>query len=61
MALIQVVFELSKVLEYSEYRHSLPVIARAKDAATNSGFQVTDHLEDILDMVTIGSGAKRKI
>ncbi len=53
--------ELSKVLEYSEYRHFLPVIERAKEASTNSGYQVADHFEDMLDMVTIGSGAKRKI
>ena len=53
--------ELSKVLEYSEYRHFLPVIERAKEASTNSGYQVANHFEDMLDMVSIGSGAKRKI
>jgi DNA-damage-inducible protein D len=52
--------DLSKVLEYSEYRHFLPVIERAKEACTNSGQQVADHFEDILEMVNIGSGAKRK-
>ena len=53
--------ELSKVLEYSEYRHFLPVIERAKEACLNSGNQVANHFEDTLDMVVIGSGAKRKI
>lgn len=53
--------QLSKVLEYSEYRHFLPVIERAKEACKNSGQPVENHFEDILDMVDIGSGAKRQI
>lgn len=53
--------QLAKVLEYSEYRHFLPVIERAKEACGNSGHAVEDHFEDILEMVEIGSGAKRKI
>ena len=52
---------LSKILEYSEYRHFVPVIAKAKDACSNSGHAVSDHFEDILEMVDIGSGAKRNI
>lgn len=52
--------DLSKALEYSEYRHFIPVIARAKDACTNSGQQVEDHFEQLLEMVPIGSGAQRK-
>jgi DNA-damage-inducible protein D len=32
----------------------------AKEACSNSGQQVTDHFEDILDKVNIGSGAQRK-
>lgn len=53
--------KLSKVLEYSEYRHFLPGIERAKDACKNSGHDVSNHIEDFLDMVEIGSGAKRKL
>ena len=53
--------ELSKVLEYSEYRHFKPVIERAMEACINSGNKDSDHFEDILDMVSIGSGAERKI
>jgi len=53
--------ELSKILEYSEYRHFVPVIVKAKDACNNSGHVVSDHFEDILGMVDIGSGAKRNI
>ncbi len=53
--------ELSKVLGYSEYRHFLPVILKAKEACTNSGHKISDHFEDILEMVQIGSGAERKL
>ncbi len=51
--------DMAKVLEYSEYRHFQPVIERAKEACRNSGHAVSDHFEDILEMVTIGSGAQR--
>jgi DNA-damage-inducible protein D len=53
--------QLSKLLEYSEYRHFLPVIKKAKEACTNSNQNKNDHFEDVLDMVQIGSGAKRKL
>lgn len=52
---------LSRVLEYSEYRHFKPVVDRAKEACAKSGNRVADHFEDILDMVQIGSGAERPI
>jgi DNA-damage-inducible protein D len=52
--------DLSKALEYSEYRHFVPVIDRAKEACANSGQALADHFEGILEMVAIGSGAKRK-
>lgn len=52
--------ELSKVLEYSEYRNFFPVIEKAKEACTNSGQIVTDHFVDFHEMVKIGSGALRK-
>lgn len=53
--------KLAKVLEYSEYRHFQPVIERAREACKGSGNAVADHIEDILDMVDIGSGAKREV
>ena len=52
---------LWKVLEYTEYRHFLPVIDKAKIACRNSGQNVDDHFEDILEMVEIGSGAERPV
>lgn len=53
--------QLAKVLEYSEYRHFLPVIERAKTACYKSGQASEDHFEDVLVMVEIGSGAQRKL
>lgn len=47
--------EMAKVLEYSEYRHFLPVIERAKEACKNSGYKTENHFEDILEMVPIGA------
>ncbi len=47
--------DLAKVLEYSEYRHFLPAVERAKEACQNSGHNPVDHFEDILEMVEIGS------
>ncbi len=52
---------LAKVLDYSEYRHFLPVVERAREACRNSGQQEEDHFEDVLDMVEIGSGARREL
>jgi DNA-damage-inducible protein D len=53
--------KLSKILEYSEFRHFKPVIDRAKEACKNSGYEVSHHFEDILDMIELGKGAKRGI
>jgi DNA-damage-inducible protein D len=53
--------KLSKILDYSEYRHFLPVVERAKEACKKSGHEVSDHFEEFLEMVEIGLGAKRKL
>ncbi|PTS87325.1 DNA damage-inducible protein D, partial [Flavobacterium sp. HMWF030] len=53
--------KLSKILEYSEFRHFLPVIERAKEACKNSNQEIENHFEDYLEMVAIGSGAKREM
>jgi DNA-damage-inducible protein D len=52
---------LSKILGYSEYRHFIPVIDKAKESCRNSNHDVKDHFEDSLDMVETGSGAKREV
>ena len=49
------------MLEYSEYRYFKPVIDKAKEACKNSAYPVADHFEDILGMVSIGSGTEREV
>lgn len=53
--------ELAKILEYSEFRHFLPVISKAREACEKSGHKIQDHFEEMLDMVEIGSGAQRLV
>lgn len=53
--------QLGKLLGYSEYRHFISVLTRAKEACENSGHTIDDHFEEILDMVKIGSNAKRAL
>jgi hypothetical protein len=53
--------EMAKVLEYSEYRHFVPVMERAAEACRNSGQPVFDHFEDILEMIETGKTARREV
>lgn len=53
--------DLAKVLEYTEYRHFKPAIERAREACFNSGQDVRDHFEDMLGMIELGKGGKRKV
>ena len=53
--------QLWKVLEYNEYRNFLPVIEKAKIACKNSGHPIENHFEDMLEMVSIGSGTERSL
>ncbi|WP_428562476.1 MAG: DNA damage-inducible protein D [Solidesulfovibrio sp. DCME] len=53
--------KLSEILGYSQFRHFLPVIEKAKEACRGSGQNEDDHFEDILTMVPIGSRAHRQI
>lgn len=52
--------ELSKVLEYSEYRNFLPVIEKAKEACINSAQTLSYHFVDFHEMIEIGKGALRE-
>lgn len=51
--------KLSKILDYSEYRHFLPVLDKAKEACKKSGKTITDHFEAYLEEITHGKGAKK--
>lgn len=51
--------KLSKILEYSEFRHFIPVIERAKEACKKSRQEISDHFEDYLEEITHGKGAKQ--
>ena len=53
--------DLYKLLEYSEYRHFLPVIDKVKEALVSLNEDIENHIEDMLDMVEIGSGATREL
>ncbi|HZJ40970.1 MAG TPA: DNA damage-inducible protein D [Candidatus Saccharimonadales bacterium] len=53
--------DLYKVLDYSEYRHFLTAIEKAKESCKNSGQVIHNHFEHVLDMVEIGSGAQREV
>jgi len=53
--------ELARVLEYTDFRNFIAVIAKAREACANSGHTVSDHFVDITEMVGIGSGAQRPI
>lgn len=51
--------ELSKVLEYKDFRNFEQIIFKAMESCKNSGNRVTDHFGEINEMVNIGSKAKR--
>lgn len=53
--------DLSKALEYSEYRHFIPVLDRAREACINSGQVLADHFEDYLEMIPIAKTAHREV
>ena len=53
--------DMAKVLEYSEYRHFVPVVDKARMACKISGHNVNDHFEEYLDMIEIGKGGLREI
>ena len=52
---------LAKALDYADYRNFVTVIEKAKKACENSGQNITDHIVETNEMVSIGSGAKREM
>ncbi|NLD05224.1 MAG: DNA damage-inducible protein D [Synergistaceae bacterium] len=53
--------DLSKALEYSDYRNFEEVIEKAKQACINSHQKIDDHFVDVTEMVELGSSAVRQI
>ncbi|HJT58099.1 MAG TPA: DNA damage-inducible protein D [Ktedonobacteraceae bacterium] len=53
--------DLGKLLGYTEYRKFKNAIQKAETACEQSGQQVADHFAHVGDMVSIGSGARRKV
>lgn len=51
--------ELSKVLEYKDFRNFELIIYKAMEACQNSNNEVLDHFGEVTEMVAIGSRAKR--
>lgn len=47
---------LSKLLGYSDFRNFLKVIEKAKEACSNSGQDISDHLVEVTEVVLGGSG-----
>lgn len=53
--------QLSKVLDYTDFRNFNGVIEKAWKACKNSGNDPKDHIVEANEMVTIGSGAEREM
>ena len=51
--------ELSKILEYKDFRNFELAIFKAMDACKNSDNEISDHFGETTEMVAIGSGARR--
>lgn len=49
--------QLAKALEYTDFRNFLSVIEKAKEACTNSGQLIRNHLVEFNEVVPVGSGA----
>ncbi len=53
--------DLSKLLEYVQWRNFENAISKAKESCKNNGFDVEDHFADVSNMVEIGSGSEREV
>ena len=49
--------QLSKSLDYADFRNFTGVIEKAIEACKNSGYEVADHLVETNEVVAVGSGA----
>jgi len=53
--------QLSKIIEYTDFRNFLKVINKASEACEHSNQNLADHLVEANEMVSIGSGAERSL
>lgn len=53
--------DLQPLLGYTRWENFAKVVAKAKTACHNAGYDVVDHFLDVTKMVTLGSGAEREI
>lgn len=51
--------ELSKILEYKDFRNFELTIIKSMEACKNSDNKISDHFGEVTEMVPIGSGAQR--
>ena len=51
--------DLSKLLEYTQWRNFENVISKAKISCENNNESIEDHFADVSNMVEIGSSAER--
>ena len=50
--------QLAKILEYTDFRNFVGVINKAKEACSKSGFEVSEHLVEVNEVLEAGQGAK---
>ncbi len=53
--------ELQHILEYTRWENFNNAVERAKKACLNTGFDADDHFREVTKMVSLGSGAIRKV
>ncbi|MEK7577854.1 MAG: DNA damage-inducible protein D [Patescibacteria group bacterium] len=53
--------QLSKILEYADYRNFETVLKKAKESCKNSNQTIRDHFVDVTDMIEVGKTASREI
>lgn len=50
--------QLAKILEYTDFRNFVGVINKAKEACAKSGYEVSEHLVEVNEVLEAGQGAK---
>ncbi len=48
--------EFAKAIEYTDYRNFLKVVEKSIEACVNSGYNPDNHIVELNDMVSVGSG-----